>query len=178
MTRNRYKMLETDYPYFITCTIVDWMPLLKPDRTKQILIDSIKFLRTNKRIKLFAYVILHEHLHLIVSSARLAQDIGSFKSFTAHSIIEYYQNLKATDILQKLHAANPDYRKDCEHKVWQEGYCPKQIFNFDVLKQKIDYIHLNPVRKGYVKTAEEWIWSSARNYAGMGAKIDIDFINE
>ena len=60
-----------------------------------------------------------------------------------------------------METANPDYKKDRKYKFWQEGFCPKQIMNFDIFQQKIDYIHLNPVRKGYVNKPEQWQWSSA-----------------
>jgi len=60
-----------------------------------------------------------------------------------------------------MEQANPAYKADRKYKFWQEGYCPKQITSHDIFQQKIDYIHLNPVRKGYVDSLDKWQWSSA-----------------
>ena len=156
MTRNRYKVYEKEYPYLVTCTIVNWLDLLKPEKAKIILIDSLRFLRKEKAIKIFAYVIMHNHLHLIVSSDDLSKNICRFKSYTAKQIINHYKNTGKDNIIKTLSTANPEYRSDCEHQFWQEGFCPKQIMSLDIFQQKIDYIHLNPVRMGYVDSPEKW----------------------
>lgn len=62
MTRNRYKIFETDYPYHVTCTVVDWLPLLEAYCIKQVIIDSMKYLQKEKGVKIFAYVIMHNHI--------------------------------------------------------------------------------------------------------------------
>jgi len=178
MTRNRYRVFESNYPYSITCTVIDWLDLIKPDVIKQIIIDSLSFFREEKAIKIFAFVIMHNHLHLILSSDNLSGNICRFKSFTVKQIIKYYKNIGEIQILQKLTAANPAYHRNCKHQFWQEGYCPKQIMSLDIFQQKIDYIHLNPVRKGYVGSPEEWKWSSARNYAGLDSVLEIDPIED
>ncbi|MBL7135804.1 MAG: transposase [Candidatus Marinimicrobia bacterium] len=129
MTRNRYRVFESDYPYSITCTVIDWLDLIKHDVIKQIIIDSLRFLRDEKVIKIFAFVIMHNHLHLILSSENLSRNICRFKSFTAKQIIKHYKNIGEIKVIQKLSAANPAYHRNCEHHFWQEGYCPKQIMS-------------------------------------------------
>lgn len=174
MTRNRYKIFESDFPYFSTSTNIDWFPLLKPDPTKLVIIDSLKYLQKHVGLKIFAYVIMHNHLHLIISSRNPGKHISNFKSFTARTIIDYYKDNKDFMILRKMEAARPKYRNDRNYKFWQEGYHPKQIISMEMFKQKIDYIHLNPVRKGYVDSPEKWKWSSA-NPNGL---VEIDPIED
>jgi REP element-mobilizing transposase RayT len=161
MTRNRYKIFETDYPYHVTCTVVDWLPLLEAHCIKQIIIDSLKYLQKEKGVKIFAYVIMPNHLHMIISSGNPEKHVAQFKSFTARKIIDYYKDKKDRQVLKIMEQANPAYKTDRKYKFWQEGYCPKQITNHDIFQQKIDYIHLNPVRKGFVDSPDKWQWSSA-----------------
>jgi len=161
VTRNRYKIFETDYPYFVTCTVINWLPLLEPQYAKQTIIDSLKYLQQEKEVKFFAYVIMDNHIHLIISSENPVKHIANLKSFTARKIIDYYKNKNDQKVLRAMAAASPRYKTDRKYKLWQEGYCPKQIISMDIFQQKIDYIHLNPVRKGYIDEPKNWKWSSA-----------------
>ena len=61
-----------------------------------------------------------------------------------------------------------------DYKVWQEGFHPQQIVSQEMLHQKIDYLHHNPVRIGLVPRPEDWVYSSARNYAGGKGLIELD----
>ena len=176
MTRNRYKIYNTAYPHFITCTVVDWLPLMKPVKVKQIIIDILKFLQRENRIRIYASVIMPDHLHLILSSNNLIQNVANFKSYSARQIIKYYIDSNQVSIIKKLKLAKPAYLKDRKHKFWQTGYSPKQISSMDMMQQKIDYIHYNPVRKKYVKEPEEWLFSSAHNFSGLPSPLCIDEI--
>ncbi|MCK9484401.1 MAG: transposase [Candidatus Marinimicrobia bacterium] len=174
MIRTRNRATESEYPIFATSTCINWLPLLTPDDAKQILVDVIINIQKRKQFKIFAYVIMHNHFHIIYSSSNPAKDIGNIKSFSARQIIQYYQNIGAVDILRKMQNARPNYRIDRTYKFWQEGYHPKQIINMEIFQQKIDYIHLNPVRKDYVDLPERWKWSSA-NRDGL---IEIDPVED
>jgi len=73
-----------------------------------------------------------------------------------------------------LYAAKASYKKNQEYQFWQEGFHPKQIVGDDMLIQKIEYIHNNPVKRGYVEKPRHWRYSTARNYAGMDGLIEVD----
>ena len=88
MTRSRYRIFETEYPYFMTCTIVGWLPVFTRPEAVQIIYDSWRFLRQNREFRLYGYVILENHLHLIASAPDLANAMKSFKMFTAGRIID------------------------------------------------------------------------------------------
>ncbi|MHC4401681.1 MAG: transposase [Planctomycetota bacterium] len=88
MTRTRYKTFETEYPYFITSTINGWLPVFTRPESADIVFDSWRYLQTERDLRLFAYVILDNHLHVIVSAPELPRVIQSFKSYTARQIIE------------------------------------------------------------------------------------------
>ena len=67
-----------------------------------------------------------------------------------------------------------EHKTDSSHQVWQEGFHPQQLYSEDVLRQKVDYLHHNPVRAGLVERPEDWFYSSARNYAGLNGALEID----
>jgi hypothetical protein len=62
--------------------------------------------------------------------------------------------------------------------VWQEGYHPQMITREDVFKQKVEYIHNNPVKRGFVEEVEHWIYSSANNYLCGRGHLEIDLIDD
>ena len=167
MTRSRYRIYEDYYPYFLTCTIVGWLPLFTRPETVQIVYDSWLFLRQHNRMLLYGYVILENHLHLIASSPDLAKEIGDFKSFTARKMIDYLESQHAQIFLKLLHFLKPAHKTDRFYQLWQEGSHPQQIQNDEIMRQKLEYIHCNPVKRGYVDDPTHWRHSSARNYAGL-----------
>ncbi len=66
-----------------------------------------------------------------------------------------------------------NHKRDREYQVWEEGAHPQLLQNQNILLQKLDYIHFNPVKRGYVDKPEDWRYSSARNYAGLEGLIDV-----
>ena len=137
------------------------------------MIDSLRFLQNRKRLDLYAYVIMRDHLHLIACSNDLSKEIWDFKSFAARSIIEELKAMKKTDWLGELRHFKAKHKKDREYQVWQEGSHPEQIQGLEMMRQKIEYIHLNPVRKGLVQNPEDWVYSSARSYLGKGGLLAV-----
>lgn len=172
MTRSRYKIIENDCPHFCTATLVEWLPLFSKPWIVKILLDSFQFLQKEKRWILYAWVIMENHLHLVVSSAHLSKELGDFKSYTARIIIDHCKK-NYPSILKQLGQAKQAFKTDRDYQFWQEGSHPQQIQNSEMMRQKIEYIHFNPVRRGYVDVPEDWRYSSARNYAGKEGLIDV-----
>jgi putative transposase len=173
MGRSRYKIFEGNQPHFLTCTVVNWLPLFSNPEVVEIIKDSLNFLQKHDRLQIFALVIMENHLHLIASSSNLTKEIGDFKSYTARRIIDFLEERHATDILDQLAWHKTAHKKDREYQFWQEGSHPEAILGHEMMGQKINYIHLNPVRRGYVDEAREWRYSSARNYEGEKGYIDV-----
>ncbi len=86
--RDRYKILDKNGIHFITSTIVEWLPVFTNAVYFQILIDSMNYCIQYKSLKLYAYVILENHFHLIASALHLSETISSIKKFTAKMILE------------------------------------------------------------------------------------------
>ncbi len=174
MSRSRYGFDENNRPYFMTCTVVGWLPVFTRPESVKIILDSWRFLQENTRLRLFGYVILENHLHLIASSSDISKEIGDFKSFTARRIIDLLKESKATTLLEQLRTQAIIRKKaNQEFQLWQEGSHPQQIAGQEMMLQKLDYMHYNPVNRGYVDKPIDWRYSSARNYAGMEGLIEV-----
>ncbi len=163
--KSSYKILNTDYPYYITSTIVDWINIFDNEKYFELLFNNFVFYQSKYNIEVIAYVIMKNHFHMILKSEEIEIAIQSLKSYTAKQILYELESDSKFSILNILNQRKASYKKESEYQVWQEGYHPQEMSNNLILKQKIEYIHYNPVRKGYVETPEDWKYSSARYYA-------------
>jgi putative transposase len=173
MTRTRYKIYETTHPYFLTCTVVGWIPIFTRNETVEIVLDSWRFLQDNGRLTLYGFVIMENHLHWIASADDLADQVSRFKSFTARKIIDWLAATRIQRILAQLERLRSAHKTDRIHQLWQEGCHPQMIQGDEMMWQKLEYIHNNPVARGYVDDPMHWRRSSARNYAGQSGLISV-----
>lgn len=174
MARSRYIITEADKPHFMTCTVVEWLAVFTRPETVQILLDCWQYQRQHAGLKLHGYVILENHLHFAAQAPALDKCVASFKTYTARQIIDYLQQHQAELLLQRLRFAKVAHKHDREFQFWQEGVHAELIFSDLMMREKLDYIHANPIKRGYVNLPEHWRYSSAANYAGMRGLIDID----
>jgi REP element-mobilizing transposase RayT len=174
MGRTRYKIYESTHPHFVICTILHWLPIFTRQESVQIIIDSIKFLQEKDNLIVYAYVILENHLHMIVSSDDLHKTMQSFKQFTAKQILDMLKKANVKTILDQLMFYKKANHKEKTYQVWEEGYQPKLIQSDEIMIQKINYIHHNPVKRGYVDEAIHWRYSSARDYEGIEGLVEVE----
>lgn len=139
--------------YFITPTIKNWYYIFDRHNRWQILADSIKFCQANKGLEVFAYVFMLNHLHMIVRAPDLIGVLRDFKKFTSKQLIK---NISANEanVLEL-------FRSENGYEFWRYDNEPKLIESDNFFLQKVNYIHNNPVIKGYVERPEYWKWSSA-----------------
>jgi len=172
MGRSRYKIVDDQLPHFVTLTVLHWIPVFTRPATVEIILQSLQHLIADG-LKLYAYVVLENHLHLLVQSEQLGHDLARFKSYTARQLIAYLADNNVTQILDQLAFYKKEHKTDRAYQFWQEGCHPEWIQNDDMMRQKIDYIHSNPVKRGYVDLPEHWRYSSARNYLGQIGLIEV-----
>ena len=168
------KIYEPTYPHFLTCTVLNWLPIFTRKESVQIIIDSLKYLQKEENLKLYAYVILENHLHLIAQSDDIGKSMRHFKSFTAKAILKLLQKENAQTLLEQFRFYKKAHKSDRTYQIWQEGYQPKLIQTDAIMISKIDYIHHNPVKRGYVDEAKHWRYSSARDYEGIDGLIEVE----
>ena len=156
---------------------MEWLPVFTRPETVQILLDSWKYLRREEGMQVFGYVILENHIHWVAQAPKLDKCVTSFKSYTARQIIDYLQDHRVARLLKHLHHAKKAHKKESNYQFWQEGAHPELIINSEMMREKLNYIHYNPVKRGYVDLPEAWRYSSARNYAGQEGLLDVDMWN-
>ena len=174
MTRSRYRIFEDFRPHFCTCTIVGWLPIFTRTEAVEIILDSWRYLIDHDRLTIYGYVILENHLHFIASSqGSLGKEIGDFKSFTARKIIDRLEAIGAQRLLDQLAWHKARHKTDRAFQLWQEGSHPEEISSDQVMRQKLEYTHTNPLRRGYVDDPLHWRYSSSRNYAGQPGLLSV-----
>jgi REP element-mobilizing transposase RayT len=173
MGRSRYRVVEPDAPHFLTFTVLEWLPVFTRPDTVNIILEAFTFRQQNPAFRVYGYVILENHLHCILQAPDLARQIKQLKSWTARRIIDYLQERRVTQLLAKLAYYKKAHKTDRDYQFWQEGSHPQWIQNEAMLLEKLEYMHDNPVKRGYVDKPEDWRYSSARNYLGKEALIPV-----
>ena len=162
--RSRYKIQNENGIFFVTSTIVNWTPVFINEIYFDIMINTLKYYQRENALVIYAYVLMNNHFHMIISNEDVTKVMQSIKKWTAKEIINQLKVDKKLSTLQEFRDVKPDYKITSKHQVWQEGFHPQDIQSMKMLKQKIEYIHHNPVRKELVANPEDWKYSSAIDY--------------
>jgi putative transposase len=173
MSRDRYVFHDNDHPYFVTCTVLEWLPIFANPEAVDIVLDSWNWLIQRRRIALFGYVVLENHLHWLFEATNPSREVAAFKAHTAKELVKLLQREGRDSNLSRLRRAKLRHKSDRHHQLWQEGSHPKALLTREMLVQKLEYTHDNPVRRGYVGEAEHWCLSSARDYTGRPGRVTV-----
>jgi REP element-mobilizing transposase RayT len=179
----KYKATTTEDAYFITITVVGWIDLFTRLNQKNVIINSLKYCQQNKGLELYAYVIMSSHLHLFCKATDgfiLSDVIRDFKKFTSKKIIQTIKQEPESRrewMLAYFEKACEHLKREQHYKVWQDGYHAEHIYSNSFMKQKINYIHDNPVKEKLVALPEDYYFSSARNYSGLDNDLEIIVID-
>jgi REP element-mobilizing transposase RayT len=180
---NGYTIKDQTKPHFITATVVDWVDVFSRKVYKDIVLNSLEYCTENKGMILYGYVIMSNHIHLIIQSenGKLSNLIRDFKKFTSKSILEEIHNNKNESrkdwMLKRFEFAGRSHSRNESYQLWQYGSHPEEIFSEKFFWSKLDYIHQNPVRAGIVEQPEHYIHSSASNYIENRGLIKIEKVD-
>jgi len=175
----KYKATEKNVAYFITITTVGWIDVFTRPRQKYVILNALKYCQKHKSLEIYAYCIMSSHIHLLCKSNEtevLSNIIRDFKTFTSKKIVETivkYPESRREWMLNYFKKSCAHLKRKQNYKVWQNGYHAEKIYSNKFIKQKINYIHNNPVVDKIVSNAEDYVFSSARNYAELDTEIDI-----
>ena len=118
---------------------------------------------------------MENHLHLVAASPNLSKEIGDFKSFTARQIIDYLKDRNAQNVLRQLaQGKDRSHNRIGSTRCGRKASHPQLIQDEEMMRQKVQYIHNNPVKRGYVDDPTHWRYSSARNYAGLPGLLEVE----
>ncbi|MCB2205277.1 transposase [bacterium] len=176
MTISRYHFFKLNQPHFLTCTVSEWQPIFAYPEYRDIVLNSLSFLTSTRDLTLHAYVIMENHLHIIASGHDIEKQISRFRSYTARSILDLLEASRRSKILDLCKGKGLALRRDRTHALWESGSYPELIRNMTMMEQKINYIHNNPLRRGYVDDPTHWRYSSARSYSGYAGELDVEIL--
>ena len=153
---------------------------------KQIIVNSFDYCRKNKGLELYAYVPkafgMTNHIHLIARAKEpfhLSDIIRDFKKFTANQLLLLMQQpteSRSDWMMKRFEFSAKSNARNSVYQLWTHENHAIELFTPKFTNQKLDYIHNNPVRAGIVEKPEDYLYSSARNYAGLKAMCAIDFL--
>ena len=167
----------------MTDTVVDWVDIFTRPIYKHIVLDSLQYCQLQKGLIIYAWVLMSNHLHTIIS-CKEDDNIGDiwrdFKKYTSKKILTTLEN-DTTESRREWMLDRFDFRARNDkriknYKFWQDGSDEQLIYSIEYLKQKLNYIHNNPVIAEYVNNPEEYRYSSAVDYAGGKGLIIIELI--
>ena len=158
--------LEESPVLFLTMKIVNGLPVFVNRSYFDIVIKALRWYRRNKRIKIYAYTILINHLHLVVEFPDDMEGdkmIGDFKRYIAKEIIKKLKEDGRYDILEEIYmAANAIKKQDL--KVWERNNWPISITSDKFFNQKVNYTDYNASHHRVVKDIEKWPYTSFHNH--------------
>lgn len=174
-----YKIRYQKGVYYLTFQVVSWIDVFTRKVYRDIIIDSFRFCQETKGLKIYAFVIMSNHVHCILSSDEqdLSTIIKEFKTFTSKKIIESIETGNESRkewMLELFKAAAEKHKRNSTYQFWRHDNHPVELTSNKFIDQKLDYIHNNPVTSGLVEQSEDYLYSSARNYADMISILKIE----
>jgi REP element-mobilizing transposase RayT len=174
-----YLIRDQTLPHFITATVVDWIDIFTRQTYRDSVIESLDYCIKNKGMILYGYVIMSNHIHLIIQSedGKLSDLIRDFKKITAKNILEKIQVVPESRkewMLERFKLAAEKQTRNKNYQFWQYGNHAEEIYTNKFMWSKLDYIHLNPVRAGLVEKASQYIYSSSSNYINDSGLLKIE----
>lgn len=179
----KYKFNDNTRLFFVPFAVVYWIDVFVRNEYRQILLDSLQYCQHNKGLDVYAWCIMISHVHLIIGSEtnQLSHIMRDFKSDTSRSIrqcIEEHDSESRKEwMLWMMKRAGIKNSNNKDWQLWQQDSHPIELFTIEITKQKLDYLHLNPVVFGFVIKAEEYVYSSAIDYYGGKGLLDIRLLD-
>jgi putative transposase len=178
-----YKFYNPEGLYFITFATVGWIDVFTRDLYKNILLDSIKFCQKEKGLEVYAWCLMTNHIHLIAKAKdgfEMSGTIRDLKKFTSKKIIEAIltnqQESRKEWMIAIFKSSGSFNINNKEYQFWQKDNKPIELWSNEVIEQKLDYIHHNPVKAGFVSEPEHWLYSSALDYSGGKGLLEIVYL--
>lgn len=166
----KYKFKDQQQLYFITYAVVNWIDLFTRNEYKNILLKSWQHCWEQMGLEVYAWMIMTNHVHMIIGSNKnfledIVRDMKRHTSFELKNAIQQHPGESRKEwILWMMERAGKKNGNNSNFQLWQQHNQPIELTTIEILNQKLEYIHNNPVRAGIVDKAEEYLYGSARDY--------------
>lgn len=181
MSRN-YKFYNKEGLYFVSFATINWIDVFVRDEYFMALVGSLAWCRNEKGMEIYSWCVMPSHVHLVFRArqANPGELLKSFKTYTSKTlqqmIKEHPQESRREWILWMMTRAGLKNSNVKNMQFWQQHNKPIELWSPEVIDQKVDYIHNNPVVAGFVTEAHYWKYSSAIDYSGGKGMLEIDFV--
>lgn len=182
MASDQYFIRNQNSIYYLTLTVVDWVDVFTRKEHKLSILESLRFCQNEKGQLVHGWCLMSNHLHLLASARdgfNMSDILRDLKKFTSKQIVNAIHNeieSRRDWMLYRFEFAVKFKVNVKNYKFWQDGNHAVECFTYEFTKQKLDYIHQNPVRAQIVEEAEYYLFSSARDYAEIKGLLEIEFV--
>jgi REP element-mobilizing transposase RayT len=182
MPGDRYFITDPFGTYYLTLTVVDWVDVFTRPVYKQIIVDSLNYCTQQKGLRLNAWVLMSNHLHLIARTeapGTMSIFLRDFKKFTSKKVVSAIQSESESrrEWLLDRFAFEAQRRGRAEQfKFWRDDNHAEWLHTPRFFDQKLQYLHANPVRQGIVEYPDEYLQSSAVDYAGRKGLVKVEIV--
>ena len=168
---SKYKFVDTEGYYFVTYSVVGWIDVFIRNEYKNILLESWRYCQRSKGLQIHAWMIMTNHVHMIISrgsSIALPDIMRDMKKYTATALLKAIainkQESRKEWLLSLFKEAGKANSNNTAYQFWQQSNHPILLDNAEKTKQRLDYLHQNPVRAGFVEKPEDWLYGSGMDY--------------
>lgn len=178
----KYKIRDQQSLYFVSFATVYWLDIFIRNEYKEVLLDSLRYCQKEKGLEVYAWCIMTSHIHLIIGTIdkKMEDILRDFKSHTSRTlrktISENPQESRKEWMLWMMKRAGEKNSNNKDFQFWQQDNHPIELWDNYMVEQKLNYLHQNPVVSGFVFNAEDYLYSSARDYCGEKGLLDIILI--
>ena len=175
--RDKFQISRDSQALFITAVAKDRLPVFRSDAIKLVTCQALDEARQSGDFLIFAYVIMPDHLHLLTDCPNTSADVLRYvKGLIGRRVIDYLKENNYQSSLAKL--KHEEWKRKHSYSLWQQEKNVLSIFSEAMFMQKVNYIHLNPVRADLVERAIDYRWSSARIWQRQpldNEPLEVDF---
>lgn len=182
MSADNYFINDQNALYFLTFTVVDWVDVFTRKEYKVVIAESLNYCIANKGLDVFAWCLMSNHLHLVCKAnenSRISDIIRDFKKYTAKTIIEIIKTEPESRrdwMLYRFEFAGKFDNRISKYRFWQDTNHAIQLDSNELIDEKINYTHDNPVRAMIVGQQEDYLYSSARDYSGEKGLVNVQVV--
>jgi REP element-mobilizing transposase RayT len=176
-----YQIRDQEFPYFLTFQVVGWADVFSRQAYRDCILENLTYCRKEKGLYLCGYVIITNHIHLVVQQkdGKLSDWVRDFKKYTSKKLLKMIlENPQESrrEWLKMVFEYHAEFNKRSgDMQFWTHENHAIELSRPDMIESRMKYIRENPVRAGIVEKEEDYLYSSARNYAGLKGLIEVDY---
>jgi len=178
----KYKFRDQSKLYFVTFATVYWIDVFTRNEYKDTFLDCVRYCQSQKGLEIYSWVIMSNHVHLIIGTTGMKMEdiLRDLKRVSSKRILRSIENnveeSRKEWMLWLMSRAGKKNSNNSKFQFWNQHNHPIELADNRMMQQKLDYIHNNPVKAGWVDFAKSYIYSSARDYEGEKGLLDLKFI--